>query len=135
MAYGQWVYMVISNQTKSGSLKIKKLNLSCGKLYEWDNKDTGKEVKDVENQIIKPLGKMGIASCGRSDAAMGTEGSYEIWDGEDRVCKVNWSCPWSGSNKLTILEVDDSRYAAQSEGANLGSGALGHVTIKVSRLA
>merc|ERR1711879_1096303 len=35
-----------------------------------------------------------VSSCGRSDSASGTEGKFDIYDGDNRVCTVYWSCPW-----------------------------------------
>ncbi|KAK0707762.1 hypothetical protein B0H67DRAFT_647908 [Lasiosphaeris hirsuta] len=76
--------MVINSLLKNGTLSIKNLNASWGKIA--------------------------IASCGRSDASSGTEGSYDIYDGETKTS-------------------DD--YVVQATGQNIDSGALGSVTIKV----
>ncbi len=99
---------------------------------------TGKKDKEVkpsyfENTTINPNGSLTIAGCGRSNAASGTEGGFDIVDpsrGDGIIRTVHWDCPWgkkknkwSVSGSLSGWEVDD-------KGANMDSGALGNITIE-----
>ncbi|KAI0025421.1 aegerolysin type hemolysin [Xylariomycetidae sp. FL0641] len=134
MAYAQWVYMLIQNKIKSGDLKVKNVVLNWGKFYKWSNKDDEVSVADTEGKTISAGSDGGIASCGRSDASSGCEGSYDLYNGETKVCHVYFSCPWgSKTNTLNVTEIPDS-YIVQASGQNLDSGALGSVNIKVAKL-
>lgn len=109
------------------------LRHSRGKFYQWNNKDNDISDSEVEQQMAKPSGQMGIASCGRSDSSSGTEGSYDIYDGDAKVCHIYWSCPWgSQTNTFTVSEVDDN-YMVQATDQNMDSGAIGTVNIKVAK--
>lgn len=80
-------------------------------------------------------GEMGVASCGRSDSASGTEGYFDVYDGDTHVCHVYWDCPWgSKTNKFQVTDVSDD-YGVTPAGANLDSGAVGTVTIKIGKYA
>jgi hypothetical protein len=78
-----------------------------------------------------PGGEFGIASCGREDASSGTEGSYDIYDGGTKVCTVYWDCPWGLKRNSFETKNVNKDYTVQDSGANLDSGAIGTVTIKV----
>ena len=106
-----------------------------GKFYKWDNKDNEISAGEVAKQTAGPGGNIDIASCGRSDASSGTEGSYNIYDGDTKICRVYWNCPWgSKTNTFTVSEQNDG-YMVQATGQNIDSGALGTVTVKVVKLS
>ncbi|KAK0710131.1 aegerolysin type hemolysin, partial [Lasiosphaeria miniovina] len=89
-----WIYMIINNVSKSGSLRVKNLGTKWqGKFYQWDNKDHELSAADVSKQVAGPSGKIDIASCGRSDASSGTEGDYDIYEGDTKVCHIYWTAP------------------------------------------
>ena len=89
----------------------------------------------MNKTTVMPKADGGIASCGRSDASSGTEGSYDIYDGDSRVCSIYWNCPWgSKTNAFTVSNIPED-YMVQATGQNLDSGALGTVSIKVAKLA
>lgn len=106
-----------------------------GKFYKWDNKDNEISSGEVDKlQSNDPGSDMSVASCGRSDSASGTEGSFDVYEGTTRICNIYWSCPWGAkSNIFTVGDVNES-YIVQSTGANLESGAIGTVTVKVAKL-
>ncbi|RGP64278.1 aegerolysin family [Fusarium sporotrichioides] len=133
MAYAQWVYILIQNKIASGEISIRNVNLNWGKFYQWDNKDNEISV-DAVKQIVIASGKTaGVASCGRSDASSGTEGSFDLYDGDTKICNIYWDCPWgSKTNTFTVGSVDDD-YIVQATGANLNSGAIGTVNVKVAK--
>ncbi|KAM5350786.1 hypothetical protein ACJ41O_007291 [Fusarium nematophilum] len=132
MAYAQWVYMLIQSKVANGNLLIKNLKLSWGKFYQYDNKDTEVSSSTVGSTTIAPGNSAGIASCGRADAASGTEGSFDLYNGNVKVCNIYWDCPWGKkTNTFTVSAINDD-YIVQATGANINSGALGNVTIKVA---
>jgi hypothetical protein len=104
-----------------------------GKFYQYDNKDEEVSRDTVQNISISSGNSAGIASCGRSDSPSGTEGSFELWVGNTKICKIYWDCPWgSKRNTFTVSEVNDE-YLVEATGANIDSGALGNVTVKIGR--
>ncbi|KAI0377329.1 aegerolysin type hemolysin [Hypomontagnella monticulosa] len=130
MAYAQWVYILIHNLCKS-DLMIKNVVLNWGKFYKWDNKDDEISVGDMEGTVVKPGRSSDMASCGRSDASSGCEGSFEVFCSDTKVCRIYFSCPWgSKTNTFTVGGIDDD-YMVQFQGANLDSGALGKVDVKI----
>ncbi|KAF4980652.1 hypothetical protein FZEAL_3401 [Fusarium zealandicum] len=135
MAYAQWVAILIQIQRgmSSNPITIKNINQAWGKFFAENNKDKEISADDVKKASISSGNSFTVASCGRSDASSGTEGSFELWDGEAKICKIYWSCPWgSKTNTFTVSEVDQD-YIVQNTGANLDSGALGNVTVKVGK--
>ncbi|KAI9897941.1 hypothetical protein N3K66_006301 [Trichothecium roseum] len=134
MAYAQWVLMIIQNKIGSGQLTVKNLKIEWGKFHQPGNKDAEISVNDAQSQVATPSKDAQIASCGRSDASSGTEGSYDIYDGDTKVCHIYWSCPWgSKTNTFTVSDIDNA-YVVQATGATLDSGALGNVTIKIVKM-
>ena len=106
MAYSQWIYMLINNLMASGNLTMKNLNITWlaiifylpentptpplhphrGKCFEWSDKDHEISTNKVTEQAAAPSEYIAIASCGRSDAASGTEGSFDLYDEDTKVC-------------------------------------------------
>lgn len=105
-----------------------------GKFYKWDNKDNEISAADVDKQVATRGHDADVASCGRSDASSGTEGTLDLYDDDVKVCHIYWSCPWgSKTNEFQITDIDNA-YVVQQTGANLDGGALGTVTVKVARI-
>ncbi|KAF4415276.1 Aegerolysin family protein [Fusarium austroafricanum] len=135
MAYAQWVYILLKIQGSVGSTPVTLWNvhLDTGKFYQYDNKDEEVSRDTVQNISISSGNSVGIASCGRSDSPSGTEGSFELWVGNTKICKIYWDCPWgSKRNTFTVSEVNDE-YLVEASGANIDSGALGNVTVKIGK--
>lgn len=107
-----------------------------GKFFEWSNKDHEISSAEVESKSAGANGgEVGVASCGRSDASSGTEGSFDVYDGDTHVCHIYWDCPWgSKHNKFEITNINDD-YGASYDGASLDSGAIGTVTVKIGKYA
>ncbi|KAI6779041.1 uncharacterized protein J7T54_008259 [Emericellopsis cladophorae] len=135
MAYAQWVYILLQTQSamSQNQITVQNVYLHWGKFFAYDNKDREISVEQVQKTSIKPGNQAGFAACGRSDASSGTEGSFELWDGETKICKVYWDCPWGSKTKtFTVSELNDD-YAVEARGANLDSVALGNVTMRINK--
>ncbi|KAI0267249.1 Aegerolysin-domain-containing protein [Russula aff. rugulosa BPL654] len=111
-AYAQWVVINITNSS-SKTIVIKNVSLHWGKFYRDGDKDAEIPTSDIENHKINPGDEFEINSCGRSDAASGTECDFDIY--EDGGPKVQ----------------DNSKWIVESEGANLDSGALGNIKVEL----
>ncbi|KAF1365574.1 Aegerolysin family protein [Lizonia empirigonia] len=133
MAYAQWVVIHIINSFRNGTISIKDAKLFWGKFYKNGNKDDEISANDVEKLTI-PAGSDGdIASCGRSDAASGTEGQVDIYDGDTKVCSLYWSCPWGSKSNDFQIRNRNKDYGITPGDWNRDSGALGKVDIDISR--
>ncbi|EEB93043.1 hypothetical protein MPER_08358, partial [Moniliophthora perniciosa FA553] len=104
MAYAQWVVIVLHNVGNS-PMKVKNISVSWGKFHADNDKDKEIGADAYEGKVIEPDEKLQINSCGRSDSASGTEGSFDLVDvndGNKAIRHFYWSCPWgSKSNTWT----------------------------------
>jgi len=129
-AYAQWVVINISNSSKR-AVVIKNVHLPWGKFYKGDNKDAEIPIGDIENKTIEPHKKFRISSCGREGAPSGTEGEFDIYDGDDKVRHFYWNCPWGSKTNTWSITDRNSKWVVDSAGGNLDSGALGTITVEL----
>lgn len=145
MAYAQWVTITIYATNFAATLK--NVAHSWGKFYDskqvgiaGGNKDNEYQPSDIEGKVINAGSAFSINACGRSDAAAGTEGSFDLYDGATHVGTYTWDCPWgSKTNSSTWTAAGAppplNKYITAQSGANLDSGALGTVTIQTTKLS
>ena len=130
MAYAQWVSITIV-AGKDLTLKIKNANLKWGKFHETGNKEKELSVDEINQFTINPKQYAIINSCGREHAGSGTEGEFDIYDGDVKIGNYYWECPWgkkTNTSRWTPHTLEG--YLTSVTGGNLDSGALGNVTIK-----
>ncbi|MGL5699337.1 MAG: aegerolysin family protein, partial [Kluyvera sp.] len=112
-------------------------SIDCGKFYKQGNKGQELSKNDINNLVINRTttsDEASICSCGRSDAAMGTEGSFVLYDGAEKIGRFYWDCPWGKkTNKKEFTSASD-KYIVQTEGGNVDSGALGNITLKIAKI-
>lgn len=127
MGYGQWVQVIIRNKSAK-TLTIKDPSSYWGKFYAYPEKSNEVSSASLNDNTIGAGMEWNCASCGRSDASSGTEGTFWLFDGSENVGKIYWSCPWSGSNNFTAQPTDANRWVL---GATVwsSSGALGTITV------
>ncbi|PKX88449.1 aegerolysin family protein [Aspergillus novofumigatus IBT 16806] len=132
-AYAQWAALKIGNDFKSDDNAIEIRNVTMGKIYKDGNKDKEIPPSQVNGKKIPPQTTHSFETCGRSDAASGTEGTLELWDGSQRICKLYWDCPWG--SKVNKFEVQEKVKAYRVEVGSWNSygGALGNVDVEISR--
>jgi hypothetical protein len=118
-----------------GALTDTPFSVYRGKFYEWDNKDHEISPAQVDSLVIAQGDTKEIAACGRSDAASGTEGTVDLYQGGTKVCQLYWNCPWgSKTNTFTVRDTNPS-WIVSATGANTDGGALGTVEVKVASFA
>jgi aegerolysin len=102
MAYRDWieVELVASNYT----IQIRNAEYSWGKFYRRGNKDDDISPGDIDKIIVWANSGQSayICACGRDSSASGTEGSFEIWDGQNRVGLFKWDCPYINPNSASF---------------------------------
>ncbi|KAK7963577.1 aegerolysin type hemolysin [Apiospora sp. TS-2023a] len=140
MAYKQWIGIKNRSRLRKGDLRIKHAKLQSGKFYEG-NKDNEISASDVDKIVIAPQSQGTVYSCGRSDAAIGTEGEYTLydWDGEHetKICRIYWSAPWGAHpNIFQIRDWDPntSDYVIHKDDVQQDS-TIGNVELVVAKLA
>jgi hypothetical protein len=145
MAYAQWVTITI--YATNYDVTLKNVAHSWGKFYDsaqigvaGGNKDKEYEPGAIEGHVIKKNESFSINACGRSDASSGTEGSFELYDGDTQVGTYSWDCPWgSKTNSSTWSPAGPqpplNHYLTSQTGANLNSGALGTVNIQTTKIS
>lgn len=133
MAYAQWGTFTITPKGDIAKLTVKNVSLAWGKFYKDGNKDDEVATSTIENHKIDVRTSYTISSCGRSDASSGTEGSFDLYDGDTKVGHYYWDCPWGSKQNHSTWTPQDSSptspYVTQVTGGNLDSGALGNVYI------
>jgi hypothetical protein len=133
MAYAQWITVKIN--AINSELKIKNATLAWGKFHLCGNKDTEIEVATINAVVIHAGDSYTVCSCGRSDAASGTEGHFDIYDGDTRIGNFYWDCPWGKkSNSFLWASAASQAYVTQCEGGNPYAGAIGNMSIKVVKI-
>lgn len=128
MGYNDWLELKIQNNS-SKTLRIKNLYVHWGKLYASPDKGTAVGEDTFNNHDIASRDALSFASCGRENSWSGTEGEFDIFDGNDRVCQVYWDCPYTGDNKLNARYVKDKWFPMVP--AICTSGSIGSQTITI----
>ncbi|TQV91902.1 Aegerolysin [Cordyceps javanica] len=134
MAYAQWVSVTIVNMVSSGAISVKDAQILWGKFYEGENKDNEIQPDQVNKTTVAPGTQVTVGASGRSDAAAGVEGRFNLYIGSQKICGVYFSCPWG--NKWNDFRLEDydpvnSAYSVVHSPINRDSGALGNVTLSV----
>ena len=137
MAYAQWVAITI--YPSNFEVTLKNVAHSWGKFYSDGNKDNEIKPSDIEGVKIAKKGSYTIYACGRSDSASGTEGSFDLYDGDTKVGTYSWDCPWGSKDNTSTwtpygAAAPNNPYVTQQSGANLNSGALGNVSLQTTKL-
>lgn len=134
MPYNQWVKFNIC--PKFCDIQIKSVVLKLGKFHEDGNKD--KEINKVEiDDMIINAGSTGIiCSCGREADEGVTEGYFEIYDVNTNkvITEIYWECPGDKRENSFLFTEPPEEYLICEYGANLYKGALGNISIKITKL-
>ncbi|ADB42080.1 aegerolysin family protein [Spirosoma linguale] len=134
MAYSEWVEIRIYSENME--IKIKNIKLNWGKFYEGPNQDIEITAPVLSDAVIKSGEKYTVWSCGRDGASSGTEGSFELYDGDTQVARFGWICPWSGANSCSLIpgEQENKLYKTARQWSGLTSGPLGTITLSCVKL-
>ncbi|KAJ5162791.1 Aegerolysin family protein [Penicillium coprophilum] len=140
MGYAQWIVINVINSMSSNTLSIANAipdvdkSEGWGKFYRDGNKDEEIKASEINKITVPPGGSKSISSCGRSDSASGTTGHLDLYDGDTKICRVYWDCPWgSKANDFGISEKSTHGYWIQQGSWNRDSGAIGSVDVEVGK--
>ncbi|PXA69750.1 aegerolysin family protein [Vibrio sp. 11986-1-5] len=130
--YAQWVEITI--MPYNTDCKITKPYLDHGKFYKPGNKSVEVYPSNIEGTLVKDGEAYTIAACGRSNTAVGTQGSFEVIDGDKKVFKYWFSCPWNTQkNTDKLIDVNNERFDVKKIGGNYNGGALGNIYITITK--
>lgn len=104
-----------------------------GKFYKDGNKDAEISSSDVNQKTAPPGGSVHVNSCGRSDASSGTTGGFEIYDGETKIGRVHWDCPWGSKQNDFGVDDRDKAHWVEVGPWNSYGGAIGSVNVEVGK--
>ena len=95
MAYAQWVEITIVG-VPGETLHVRNAQHGWGKFYAAPNKDAELGVDAVNRLTVGPgPTPLVLGACGRSSAASGTQGSFDLYDDAGRqAAHCEWDCPW-----------------------------------------
>ncbi|KAF4257052.1 hypothetical protein KXW98_007189 [Aspergillus fumigatus] len=132
-AYAQWVTVHLINSMSSETLSIKNASLSWGKWYKDGDKDAEITSEDVQQKTAPPGGSVNVNSCGRSDASSGTTGGFDLYDGNTKIGRVHWDCPWGSKTNDFDVGERNKNYWVEIGTWNKYGGAIGTVDVEVGR--
>jgi hypothetical protein len=137
MGIAQFTEITLTNKS-SQPISIDNVHLASGKIYP-EGKKNGTEITpgSVNGTQIPAKKNYVFRTCGRSDAAVGTEGSFDIMAGGHLVRTVYWCSPWGTSANLLTATGDSEDWMADINPAGnpgTGAGPLGMVGISVAHL-
>ncbi|KAL4878033.1 aegerolysin type hemolysin [Aspergillus karnatakaensis] len=132
-AYDQWVQINISNFAKD-TLDIEDSKLEWGKFYKNGDKDKEITPQQLDGTVIKDNAHASVYSCGREDAASGTQGSLDLYDqrSQEKVCTIHWDCPWGSSTNTFGINNIAEDYSVVHGPYHKSGGALGVVKVSVN---
>jgi hypothetical protein len=121
---------------KIGLLQCHLLSINLPNSYLCPgNKDDEISVSTVEGHRLKDGDRYTIASCGRSGAASGTEGSFDLVNNaRDVVAHIYWSCPWGASGNEFKAYSKQEEWLVSASPVSPDS-ALGDIKVKLYETA
>ncbi|KAJ5643562.1 Aegerolysin family protein [Penicillium longicatenatum] len=133
MVYSQWVVVEVYNKFRHSDITIKEATIDYGKYHENGNKDNNLEPEDINGIVIKP-GKVGyVSACGKAEIHYGTDGTFALFDGSTKICKLFFDVPYHKStNDFQVKDRNDD-YAVSVSEWNREGGALGNVRVNVGK--
>ncbi|PHH62169.1 hypothetical protein CDD81_7363 [Ophiocordyceps australis] len=138
-SYGdnQWIQMEITNRMRKSDIHVKNAYINYGKFYK-DVKDKEISADEVNRTSIAPGAMAKVNACGRYMSPSGTDGSIDLYEGDTKICKLSWNCPYGSSSNsfgLSDYDVGTSDYSVNVSDWGVGPGPIGRVSITVARLA
>ncbi|KAK6819219.1 hypothetical protein RU639_008142 [Aspergillus parasiticus] len=131
MTYANWITVHIINNTGDNIVKVQNAEVSWGKFYQTGDKDHEISAANVNETTVAIGGSADVSSCGRQDSASGTTRSIELWDNENKICKIVWDCPWANQpNDFNIVDQSED-YSVQHGDWNRDGARIGTVNVEI----
>ncbi|GCB26335.1 Asp-hemolysin [Aspergillus awamori] len=130
-AEAQWIHVRVVNSMSYDTLKVKDTWLKWGKFHKEGNKSAEISVSDINALTAAPGGSFNVYACGRANASSGTEGSFDVYNGNVRVAYIYWDCPWGSKTNKFRADVIADNYRVETGYWNSYGGAIGSVTVEI----
>ncbi|PHH91336.1 hypothetical protein CDD83_851 [Cordyceps sp. RAO-2017] len=133
-ANAQWVAVTIINGTNERDLKVQHASVSYGYFWKGDDKSTEMPVSEVDEIVVAPRNEETVQACGRANLAEGTEGQFDVFDGDTKICNVYWNCPWARKSNDFNVHVADAvktTYTVSVGRWSKDAGAIGDVRVEI----
>jgi len=132
-------FVVVKITARGGTtFTVKNASLPHGKWHAEGDKSNELNTNQIEGMQIPTNTTKTICACGASDAAVGTEGSFDLYDGDVKVGTYYWDCPWGKKANISrwdsVDQTAETPYAVTSVLGNLDSGGIGTVTLTVTKI-
>jgi hypothetical protein len=127
--YEQWVAINIKVSKSAGAVTIRNASLKWGKWHRKGQKDVEITADDINETDIGLSAT--IYSCGRDLSSAGTEGSFDLYDGNTKIGTYSWDCPYLSKTNTSRWRSSNDDYLVQCTGGSLDSGALGSIVLDV----
>lgn len=131
MAYAQWVsFNILADNC---NLTIDQASHSWGKFYQYDDKDKELSAGQINGTVIEIAQESYnvLSACGRSDSASGTQGSYDLYEGDTKVVTIVWDCPWGSKTNSWSPVSQNPNYLVSITGGSREGGAIGILSVEV----
>lgn len=123
----------MQNRIPGSPIQVTNFKLPWGKLCQGDDQD--KEIRPPFKDVsISPKTEHQFFCSGRESAAAGTEGSFDIHDGDALVGSYYFDCPYTGSNKQQWTQGQAGYVVQIKPLVPNASGAMGLVTLSVYKV-
>ncbi|MFC5704107.1 aegerolysin family protein [Cohnella faecalis] len=139
MSDSLWVEVFIDNYNTD--VVIRNIKLEWGRLYKLEDRSTEISADSLNGTVIKAGKKLWVCACGRSWSPSGTEGSFQLFDLEDKLIGTySWDCPLGKRlNKTTWTKNDDTNFRFDFHPGNGNYGGyekrdgthIGRVTLRI----
>ncbi|KAK4508032.1 hypothetical protein PRZ48_001768 [Zasmidium cellare] len=134
-AYKQWCQALLTNRSNK-DLTVKEAEHDAGKFYEYPDKDKEIQPGSLNGTVVKAGATFSVAGCGRSDAAVGSDAEFSLFDGNKKVGHIHFVCPWGiGDNTFYPKSEYPNEWFFNMIPAEVNQdGAIGTVTVIIAYL-
>ncbi|KAB8276851.1 Aegerolysin-domain-containing protein [Aspergillus minisclerotigenes] len=113
-AEAQWVHIRVVNPLSFDTLRVRNTWLGWGKFHKENNKSS-----DINKLRAAPGGSFNVFACDRAHSPSGTEGSFDVHNGDVRVAYIYWDCPWSSKrNQFRVERIADDYWVETDVGTS-----------------
>lgn len=156
MGYGDWVDLHLTDTLPGLPVQVKNSELQWyphqsyrvwravlkldhrGKFYADGDKDREISPQQVDETVVpaNSSASADVYSCGREDAASGTQGSFDLIDQNfgTTICSLQWNCPYNpGPGNWNLVEAQNlnSDYSVTIGEYNKKKGALKTIDVNI----
>jgi hypothetical protein len=128
------LWLAVNISAEDCELCIKNAYKDWGRFCVCGNPDQEILPEDINKIQITPKKNARICACGTPGTPSGTDGYFDIYDGDIEVVRYSWDCPASRPQNKSEFYRKSTHHMDSFNPGSISSGPIGEVTIKVRRL-